>query len=83
MKKLDGYTFLFAVPMHYDTLLELVFGMMAEANKLQHLGTVNYLVKWSTLSDANKKRSCQFFRDVYGHLYIEYRHVLSEYRLKS
>lgn len=85
VKKLDGYThlvaFLFAVLMHYDTLRELVIGMMAEANKLQHLG-VDYLVKRSTLSDANNKRSSQFFRDVYGHLYSKYRHVLSDSRLK-
>ena len=86
VKKLDGYThlvaFLFAVLMHYDTLRELVIGMMAEANKLQHLG-VDYLVRRSTLSDANNKRSSQFFRDVYKHLYNRYRHILSDSRLKS
>lgn len=85
VKKLDGYThlvaFLFAVLMHYDTLRELVIGMMAEANKLQHLG-VDYLVRRSTLSDANNKRSRQFFRDVYKHLYNKYRHILSDSRLK-
>ena len=51
VKKLDGYThfvaFLFAVLMRFDTLRETVIGMMAEANKLQHLG-VDYLVKRST-----------------------------------
>lgn len=84
VKKLDGYThlvaFLFAVLMHYDTLRELVIGMMAEANKLQHLGE-DYLVRRSTLSDANNKRSSQFFRDVYKHLYNRYRHILSDSRL--
>ena len=83
VKKLDGYThlvaFLFAVLMHYDTLRELVIGMMAEANKLQHLG-VDYLVRRSTISDANNKRSSQFFRDVYKHLYNKYRHILSDSR---
>ena len=85
VKKLDGYThlvaFLFAVLMHYDTLRELVIGMMAEANKLQHLG-VDDLVRRSTISDANNKRSSQFFRDVYKHLYNKYRHILSDSRLK-
>ena len=55
VKKLDGYThfvaFLFAVLMRFDTLRETVIGMMAEANKLQHLG-VDYLVKRSTLSST-------------------------------
>ena len=69
VKKLDGYThfvaFLFAVLMRFDTLRETVIGMMAEANKLQHLG-VDYLVRRSTLSDANNKRSSQFFNTPVG-----------------
>lgn len=85
VKKLDGYThfvaFLFAVLMHYDTLRETVIGMMAEAHKLQHLG-VDYLVRRSTLSDATGKRSSQFFKDVYRHLYNKYRHILSDSTLK-
>lgn len=86
VKKLDGYThfvaFLFAVLMRFDTLRETVIGMMAEANKLQHLG-VDYLVKRSTLSDANNRRSSQFFRDIYKHLYNRYRHILSDSRLSE
>jgi IS4 transposase len=85
VKKLDGYThfvaFLFAVLMHHDTLRETVIGIMAEAHKLQHLG-VDYLVRRSTLSDANNKRSSQFFKDVYRHLYNKYRHILSDSTLK-
>lgn len=73
--------FLFAMLMHYDTLRETVIGMMAEAHKLQHLG-VDYLVRRSTLSDANNKRSSQFFKDVYKHLYNKYRHILSDSSLK-
>ena len=86
VKKLDGYThfvaFLFAVLMRFDTLRETVIGLMAEANKLQHLG-VDYLVKRSTLSDANNRRSSQFFRDIYKHLYNRYRHILSDSRLSE
>jgi len=84
VKKLDGYTyfvsFLFALLMRFDTLRETVIGMMAEANKLQYL-RVDYLVKRSTLSDANNRRSSQSFRDIYKHLYYQYRHVLSDSRL--
>lgn len=75
-------SFLFAVLMRFDTLRETVIGMMAEANKLQHLG-VDYRVKRSTLSDANNRRSSQFFRDIYKHLYNQYRHVLSDSRLSE
>ena len=86
VKKLDGYThfvaFLFAVLMRFDTLRETVIGMMAEASKLQHLG-VDYLVKRSTLSDANNRRSSQFFRDIYKHLYNRYRQILSDSRLSE
>ena len=56
VKKLDGYThfvaLLFAVLMRYDSLRETVIGLMAEAQKFQHLG-INYLVRRSTLSEAN------------------------------
>ncbi len=86
VKKLDGYThfvaFLFAVLMRFDTLRETVIGMMAEASKLQHL-EVDYLVKRSTLSDANNRRCSQFFRDIYKHLYNRYRHILSDSRLSE
>ena len=68
--------------MHYDTLRETVIGMMAEAHKLQHLG-VDYLVRRSTLSDANNKRSSQFFKKVYKHLYSRYRRILSDSSLKQ
>ena len=86
VKKLDGYThfvaFLFAVLMRFDTLRETVIGLMAEANKLQHLG-VDYLVKRSTLSDANNRRSSQFFKDIYKHLYNRYKHILSDSSLSE
>ena len=59
-KRLDGYThfvaLLFAVLNRYDSLRELVVGMLSEANKLQHLG-VDYMIKRSTIADANNRRS--------------------------
>lgn len=81
IKKLDGYThfvsLLFAVFQRYDSLRELVVGMLAEANKLQHLG-VDYMIKRSTLADANNRRNSDFFADIYSSLYKRYRHVLSD-----
>ncbi|MGL4852768.1 MAG: DUF4372 domain-containing protein, partial [Phocaeicola sp.] len=45
-------TLLYGVLMHHDSLREIVIGMLSEAHKLEHLG-VNYMVKRSTLSEAN------------------------------
>lgn len=82
-KKLDGYThfvaMLFAVLMRYDSLRETVIGLMAEAQKLQHLG-INYLVRRSTLSDANNRRSSSFFAEIYQSIYQQYKGVLSDSR---
>lgn len=82
-KKLDGYThfvaMLFAVLMRYDSLRETVIGLMAEAQKLQHLG-INYLVRRSTLSDANNRRSSSFFAEIYQSIYQQYKEVLSDSR---
>ena len=83
VKKLDGYThfvaMLFAVLMRYDSLRETVIGLMAEASKLQHLG-VNYLVRRSTLSEANNRRSSNFFGEIYQSLYKQYKDVLADSR---
>lgn len=80
-KKLDGYThfvtLLFGILMRYDSLREIIIGMLSESNKLQHLG-INYLVKRSTLSDANKRRDSSFFSEIYFYLLNEYRDVLSD-----
>ena len=83
VKKLDGYThfvaMLFAVLMRYDSLREIIIGLMAEASKLQHLG-VNYLVRRSTLSEANNRRSSAFFGEIYQSLYKRYKDVLADSR---
>lgn len=83
VKKLDGYThfvaMLFAVLMRYDSLREIIIGLMAEASKLQHLG-VNYLVRRSTLSEANNRRSSAFFGEIYQSLFKRYKDVLADSR---
>lgn len=81
VKKLDGYThfvsMLYAVLMRYDSLRETVIGMMAEAHKLSHLG-IDYLIKRSTLSEANNRRSSEFFAKIYWTLYEQYRTFLAD-----
>ncbi|MGL6143029.1 MAG: IS4 family transposase [Enterobacterales bacterium] len=81
VKKLDGYshlvTLLYGVLMHHDSLREIVIGMLSEAHKLEHLG-VNYMVKRSTLSEANNRRSSDFFAQVYFSLYNRYKSTLAD-----
>lgn len=81
IKKLDGYTHLVAMLygtlMRFDSLREIVLGMMSEANKLSHLG-VDYVIRRSTLSDANNRRSSDFFASIYSSLYKRYKPVLSD-----
>ena len=81
VKHLNGYThfvaLLFAVLMRYDSLRELIIGMQAEAHKLRHLG-VAYVIRRSTLSDANNRRSSNFFKQIYFMLYDKYRPFLSD-----
>lgn len=83
VKKLNGHThfvaLLFAVLMGYDSLRELVIGMMAEARKLQHLG-IDYLIRRSTIADANNRRPSKFFEQIYYTLYNRYKDVLSDSR---
>lgn len=86
VKKLDGYThfvaLLFAVLMRYDSLRELVIGMMAEAQKLHHLG-IDYLIRRSTLAEANNRRSSSFFASIYYDLYRQYKHLLADSRSEN
>lgn len=81
VKKLDGYShfvvLLYGILMRYDSLREIVIGMLSEAHKLQHLG-IDYMVKRSTLSEANNRRDCDFFAKIYFSLYQRHRHLLAD-----
>ena len=73
VKKLDGYkhliVMLYGVLKHFDSLREIEIGMQAEANKLAHLG-LDYVVRRSTLSDANKRRPEEFFAKIYQYFIV-------------
>ncbi|GHT17113.1 hypothetical protein FACS189429_0530 [Bacteroidia bacterium] len=56
---------LFAVFNHFDSLREIEIGMQAEAHKFTHLG-LDYMVRRSTLSEANRRRPSDFFAQVYA-----------------
>ena len=75
VKRFDGYqhlvVMLFGVLKHFDSLRELEIGMKAEAHKLKHLG-MDYLVRRSTLAEANIRRPQEFFARVYAYLLEKY-----------
>jgi hypothetical protein len=66
----------------YHSLREVVLGLLSNAHKLVHLG-INYIVRRSTLSDANKRRSSTVFEDIYKSLYNKYFRILSDSRLNK
>ncbi len=86
VKKLDGYThlvvMLFGVLKHFDSLRELEIGMQVESNKIRHLG-IDYIARRSTLAEANKRRSQEFFSMVYAHLLEHYVPFLADSRSKG
>ena len=85
VKELDGYThlviMLYGVLKHFDSLRELEIGMQAEAHKLHHLG-IDYMVRRSTLAEANKRRPQEFFASVYSYLLSKYGQFLADSRPK-
>lgn len=73
---------LFGVIEGYHSLRELVIGMLSNAHKLSHLG-MDYMVRRSTLSDANKRRKSAVFEDIYMGVYRLHGESLSDSRLKK
>ena len=70
---------LFGILKHFDSLRELEIGMKAEAHKLHHLG-LDYLVRRSTLAEANIRRPQEFFAKVYAYLLERYAKFLADSR---
>ena len=86
VKRLDGWThlviMLFGILKHFDSLREVEIGMKADVNKLHHLG-IDYVVRRSTLADANKCRPQEFFAKVYAYLLGRYGPFLADSRPKG
>ena len=70
---------LFGILKHFDSLRELEIGMKAETMKLSHLG-LDYVVRRSTLAEANLRRSQEFFAKVYASLLERYTPFLADSR---
>ena len=83
VKQLDSYThlvtFLFAVIERYDSIREIILGLLSNANKLGHIG-IQYCIKRSTFAEANQRRSSQFFGAVYAELYRSHARFLADSR---
>lgn len=66
----------------YHSIREVILGLLANAHKLSHLG-LRYLVKRSTFSEANKRRSSKVFEDIYMSVYRKHASSLADSRLND
>lgn len=86
VKKFDTYkhlvVMLFSVLEGYHSLREVITGMLSNAHKLSHLG-MDYMIRRSTLSDANNRRSSIVFGDIYMDTYRSHISTLSDSQLSK
>lgn len=66
----------------YSSIREVIVGLLANAHKLRHLG-LSYIVRRSTLSESNQRRSSKLFGDVYMDVYKRNRDSLTDSRLSD
>lgn len=66
---------LYAVIKRFDSLREITTSLLADTNKLSHIG-ITFKIGRSTLADANKQRSETIFEGIYRDLYTRYKHEL-------
>lgn len=82
-KRLDSYQhlviMLYAVLGQFNSLREVELGFLSSATRMNHFG-LDYMVRRSTLADANIRRSPKFFSRVYYQLYDRYKNLLSDSR---
>ena len=63
---------LYAVIKRFDSLREITTSLLADTNKLAHIG-ITFKIGRSTLADANKRRSESIFEEIYRELYARYK----------
>ncbi|MDR2908238.1 MAG: IS4 family transposase [Bacteroidales bacterium] len=73
---------LFCVFAKCSSLREVSGAMLGLSGKAKHFRLENLPYR-STLSDANKRRSCEVFEQIYYRLLKNYRHVISDSRFKD
>jgi hypothetical protein len=73
---------LFCVFAKCSSLREVSGAMLGLSGKTKHF-RLEHLPYRSTLSDANKRRDCSVFEQIYYSLLLEYRWVISDSRFKD
>jgi len=72
VKKFSTYNhlvvMLFSALGGYNSIRELIIGLLSNAHKLRHLG-LNYIVRRSTFSEANQRRVSKIFGEIYIDVY--------------
>jgi transposase len=66
----------------YHSIREVVLGLLANAHKLSHLG-LSYIVRRTTFSEANMRRSSKVFGEIYMDVYKRYASSLADSRLSD
>lgn len=66
----------------YQSIREVILGLLANAHKLSHLG-LSYLIRRSTFSEANKRRNSKVFEDIYMSVYRKHALILTDSRLSD
>ena len=86
VKKFTSYkhvvVMLFVAFEGYHSIRDIVLGLLYNAHKLQHLG-LDYVVKRSTLSEANARRPHEIFAKVYHDTNNHHGHILADSKLSK
>ena len=86
VKKFTSYkhvvVMLFVAYEGYHSIRDTVLGLLSNAHKLQHLG-LDYVVKRSTLSEANARRPHELFAKAYHDTYSDHAHILADSKLSK
>jgi hypothetical protein len=86
VKKFSTYNhvivMLFVALEGYHSIREVILGLLANSHKLSHLG-LSYLVRRSTFSEANQRRSSKVFGDIYMSVYRSHVSDLADSRLSD
>jgi hypothetical protein len=86
VKKFNTYhhvvVMLFCVISGYHSIREVILGLLSNAHRLSHLG-LSYIVRRSTLSEANARRKSAVFESIYMDVYSRNRSNLADSQLKD
>jgi hypothetical protein len=86
VKKFNTYNhlivMLFVAFEGYTSIREVILNLLANAHKLSHLG-LSYVVRRSTFSEANQRRSSKVFGEIYMDVYRRHASLLADSQLSD